>query len=162
MPGFSLPRHSALSVLAARSCAAYLGAVSFRCSQAVSVSAPCCLFHFRRAVNINLFRWASVERSKSLWGFGEASYRCTNKRLARNLAVLPDFDRYRQMRETAQKVGWPHLIDPDRTYDLGGRLTPHSARRRAANFMCFPSISKRPWRRFPRSCSHSRMPSPPS
>jgi hypothetical protein len=38
--------------------------------------------------------------------------------LARNLAVLPDSDRYRQMRETAQKVGWPHLIDPDRTYDL--------------------------------------------
>ena len=38
--------------------------------------------------------------------------------LARGLAILPDSDRYKQMRETARKVGLPHQVDPMKVFDL--------------------------------------------
>ncbi|MFZ3328218.1 MAG: hypothetical protein WA231_21060 [Methylocella sp.] len=41
-----------------------------------------------------------------------------NIALKRGLAILPDSDRYRQIRELARTVGLPHLIDPMKTYDL--------------------------------------------
>lgn len=38
--------------------------------------------------------------------------------LGRSLAILLDSDRYKEMRETARKVGWPHMADAQRIYDL--------------------------------------------
>lgn len=38
--------------------------------------------------------------------------------LARNLAYKLDDPRYLTMRETAKKVGWPHVLDPQRVIDL--------------------------------------------
>ncbi len=38
--------------------------------------------------------------------------------LERGLAIALDSDRYKQMRETAKKVGWPHLVDSQKTFDL--------------------------------------------
>jgi hypothetical protein len=41
-----------------------------------------------------------------------------NIALTRGLALRPDSDRYRQMRAEAQRTGWPHLLDANKTYDL--------------------------------------------
>jgi hypothetical protein len=38
--------------------------------------------------------------------------------LSRGLGILPDSERYRQMREQAKKTGWPHLVDAQKVYDL--------------------------------------------
>ena len=38
--------------------------------------------------------------------------------MERGLAILPDSDRYRQMRAEAVKTGWPHLVDAQKTYGL--------------------------------------------
>jgi hypothetical protein len=41
-----------------------------------------------------------------------------NIAIARGLAILPDSDRYKQMRAEAERTGWPHLADAQRVYDL--------------------------------------------
>jgi hypothetical protein len=38
--------------------------------------------------------------------------------MVRGLAIPPDSDRYKAMREEAKKTGWPHLTDAQKTYDL--------------------------------------------
>jgi hypothetical protein len=40
-----------------------------------------------------------------------------NIAMARGLAIAPDSDRYKQMREEAKRTGWPHILD-NKTYDL--------------------------------------------
>jgi hypothetical protein len=44
--------------------------------------------------------------------------RTASPALERGLAILLDSDRYKEMYETARKVGLPHLVDPMKVYDL--------------------------------------------
>jgi hypothetical protein len=44
--------------------------------------------------------------------------RLANIALERRLAILPDSDRYKAMRAEAEKTGFPHQLDPMKTYDL--------------------------------------------
>jgi hypothetical protein len=38
--------------------------------------------------------------------------------MERGLAISPDSERYKKMREEARKTGWPHLVDAQKIYDL--------------------------------------------
>ncbi len=49
---------------------------------------------------------------------GQLPVHAAETALARNLAYKLDDSRFLKMRETARKVGLPHLVDPQKVYDL--------------------------------------------